>query len=352
MLKDTLETFQQPRDLERENDLKGLKEEAQRIIFIKAILNEIKKSSNLIVDGLGEGISVNNLDEIAAALHNELKENTKLLVSTLLFFKNSQQKSLKDLGDITEATAQAIIKGFESSKPLDTVSIKNLGDITIPDQLNVKNLKDLQPYFEGLEKTIKGIVLELPVPQVTVTVPEVRVEVPETQINVPETNLEPILDALQDGLKKLRQNKMSNPVFVRMTDLSSLLSKLDEVIEASRNVMLGFPGSIRIQNATGGNVDFNQVGLVVASTVGNGKTTVTTAGTRVTLSSSKSVKSVVIKALSTNTGFIYVGDSGVSAANGYQLKQGETTSMNITNLNTINIDSSVNGEGVTYMWVN
>lgn len=92
--------------------------------------------------------------------------------------------------------------------------------------------------------------------------------------------------------------------------------------------------------------------LSVPTTVFNGKTSVTTAGTRVTLAAAQAVKGVTIKALSTNTGFIYVGNASVAAANGLQLRAGESVSLAIANLNTVNLDSSVNGEGVTYLGVN
>lgn len=90
----------------------------------------------------------------------------------------------------------------------------------------------------------------------------------------------------------------------------------------------------------------------VPTTIYNGKKTVTTAGTRVVLAASQAVKSVTIKALSTNTGFIYVGDTSVASTNGLQLEAGETISLDIANLNTVNLDSSVNGEGCTYIGVN
>ncbi len=95
------------------------------------------------------------------------------------------------------------------------------------------------------------------------------------------------------------------------------------------------------------------VNVGVVATVGtiyHNKTTVTTAGTRVALASSQALTAgVYIKALSTNTGLIYVGTSTVSSANGVQLSAKEQIWIPISNLNTINIDSSVNGEGVTYL---
>lgn len=92
--------------------------------------------------------------------------------------------------------------------------------------------------------------------------------------------------------------------------------------------------------------------LAVPTTLFDGKTTVTTAGTRVTLAAAQAVKGVTIKALSINTGFIYVGNASVSSANGLQLRPGESVSLSIANLNTVNLDASVNGEGVTYLGVN
>lgn len=91
---------------------------------------------------------------------------------------------------------------------------------------------------------------------------------------------------------------------------------------------------------------------VATTTISNGKTTVTTAGTRVTLAASTTVKSVTIKALSTNSGIIYVGNATVASTNGFQLSAGDAVSMDIANLNTVNLDSSVNGEGVTYIAIN
>ena len=88
------------------------------------------------------------------------------------------------------------------------------------------------------------------------------------------------------------------------------------------------------------------------TTIYNGKKTVTTAGTRVTLAGSQTIKSVTVKALRANTGTIYVGDASVASTNGFALAPGETVSMDIADLVTVNIDSSVNGEGVTYIAVN
>lgn len=99
-------------------------------------------------------------------------------------------------------------------------------------------------------------------------------------------------------------------------------------------------------NSTGGS------GPSTPTTVLNGKTIVTTAGTRVALAASTTCVSVTVKALITNTGLIYVGNSTVSSSNGLQLSAGDTISLDIANLSTVNIDAAVSGEGVTYLGVN
>lgn len=91
---------------------------------------------------------------------------------------------------------------------------------------------------------------------------------------------------------------------------------------------------------------------VAPTTVLNGNTNVTTAGTRVVLASSTTCKSVTIKAKAANTGIIYVGSSTVSSANGFALVAGETVTLDIANLTTVNLDASVSGEGVTYVGIN
>lgn len=88
------------------------------------------------------------------------------------------------------------------------------------------------------------------------------------------------------------------------------------------------------------------------TTINTGRTTVTTAGTRVVLAASTACKRIVIQALYANTGRIAVGGTGVVAASGTEQGQilfaGDSFELEIDNLNDVNIDSSVNGEGVSY----
>ncbi len=94
------------------------------------------------------------------------------------------------------------------------------------------------------------------------------------------------------------------------------------------------------------------------TTVGHGHKEVTTAGTDVVLAGSTPCKRVTIQAYLANTGKIAVGGSGVDASatigtgTGALLSAGESISFDIANLDAIYIDSTINGEGVRYIYQN
>lgn len=94
----------------------------------------------------------------------------------------------------------------------------------------------------------------------------------------------------------------------------------------------------------------------VAGAIADNRRSVTTAGTRVQLStSSVPCKGVAITAEATNTGVIVVGGSTVVASpstrRGTPLAAGDTCTLDIDNLNKVYLDATINGEGVTYILV-
>lgn len=109
----------------------------------------------------------------------------------------------------------------------------------------------------------------------------------------------------------------------------------------------------QLVDPTGTNLDNGAGALnvveVVPSVVNNNIKLVTTAGTRVALQSATTNGGIVIKALKTNTGTIYVGGSTVSSANGFQLAAGDTVAFAINDASNVSIDASVNGEGVSWL---
>lgn len=101
----------------------------------------------------------------------------------------------------------------------------------------------------------------------------------------------------------------------------------------------------------------NAIGRVGHDITGiqSGRKVVTTAGTRVTLvSSSIPCKKVDITAETDNTGVIVVGGSGVIASlstrEGNPLTAGQPYSFEIDDLQKIYIDSTVSGDGVTFVY--
>ncbi len=87
------------------------------------------------------------------------------------------------------------------------------------------------------------------------------------------------------------------------------------------------------------------------STITAGTKNVTTAGTRLTLvATSAPAKHVFIQAKRANTGFIYVGGVTIASTNGISLSAGDVIDFPITDLIAVYLDSSVNGEGVTFSY--
>ncbi|MDD4721876.1 MAG: hypothetical protein PHR07_03920 [Acidaminococcaceae bacterium] len=78
---------------------------------------------------------------------------------------------------------------------------------------------------------------------------------------------------------------------------------------------------------------------------------VTTATTREALAA-HACREVIIIAKDTNTGYIYIGGSDVSATvYGAKLAAGDSITIPISNTNLIYMDASVSGEGISYLAV-
>jgi hypothetical protein len=100
------------------------------------------------------------------------------------------------------------------------------------------------------------------------------------------------------------------------------------------------------------------IGKVDHTTTGtaDGNKLVTTAGTAVVLAASTLAKWVTIQAYRSNTGYVAVGGSTVLASatvgtgRGISLAASESVTLPIANLNTVYVDSTVNGEGVRYTY--
>ena len=90
------------------------------------------------------------------------------------------------------------------------------------------------------------------------------------------------------------------------------------------------------------------------TTVTDGRKVVTTAGTRVALATSTACKEVVITAETDNTGIVVVGAAAtviaaIATRTGVPLSAGDSIVLSSDDLADIGLDSTVSGDGVTFM---
>lgn len=164
------------------------------------------------------------------------------------------------------------------------------------------------------------------------------------------------------------ERKESSPGIV--SGIKNRIKALDWVLSRGAMViaifLLGcscvFAASTKIEDRTqsGYKADVEKLGSkyglgvseLAAAAVTSGRK-VTNAGTDVPLAAtSTTVKCVSIKALSTNTGLVYVGPVNVSSADGRELEAGESIDIDVNDLNSISIDVSVSTEGITWLAIN
>jgi len=114
-----------------------------------------------------------------------------------------------------------------------------------------------------------------------------------------------------------------------------------------------------LQNGDGAALALDSAGRLIVSpsdsvtSIADGRKVVTTAGTSVTLvSSTQASNYVIVTAETDNTGIISVGGSTVIASlstrRGTPLSPGDSVLIKTTDLINIYIDSTVNGDGVTF----
>jgi hypothetical protein len=86
---------------------------------------------------------------------------------------------------------------------------------------------------------------------------------------------------------------------------------------------------------------------IITSVAISGQITVTTAGTEIQGGNIALDNGVYIRALTGNTGVVYVGNDGagaVTSSNGYQLNKGEAVRIQVANLSELWFDSATNGD--------
>jgi len=89
------------------------------------------------------------------------------------------------------------------------------------------------------------------------------------------------------------------------------------------------------------------VDITAIATIYHGSKTVPT-GTAEAIASSQTIKSVTIKALSTNTVAVYIGATGVTTS-GFELLAGESVSLDVNNLSLVFVISGSAAQIVRYI---
>lgn len=109
---------------------------------------------------------------------------------------------------------------------------------------------------------------------------------------------------------------------------------------------------IRLEATSTGALKVSTVGVAPPTALKGATKTIAAAGTRERLIAvTTPCTGVTIKALAGNTGDVYVGTSDVDATHGIILDAGEAISFDIDDAYKIYLDVSVNGEGVSYLYV-
>lgn len=148
---------------------------------------------------------------------------------------------------------------------------------------------------------------------------------------------------------EVQVNPTQYTLLERLKVLATLLAGgLPVALTGSGNLKMALLEALPAGTNNIGDVDVVSAVLPTPPTsVGQGVTTVAAAATRVQLNNI-ACKSISIRAHSTNTGLIYVGNSSVAAANGRRLSPGESYDAAIDNANRFYVDAATNGDGVSY----
>lgn len=348
------EFLQNPRIQQLKQQIAETDSENDKRKFLALLAKEIVRAINSIaLQKFDNEVNVSNFDEVTAALRNELSRANKPLLSLLSQLNLTTQQQSQLISDIEAKGEKEFKSQFQPvliKRPKDLIEITNFEDMPIADNVTVSNLSELEAYFKSLEDCMKmGMQITLPAPQVTVQ--PTPINIPE--LKIPELDLSPIVEELQNQLKKLSTNNKSNPLAVRLTDGANWIKEFKAIADRHEKAITQYMSDVAyIKNAAGQTVNpATAEGQSAPTTIGDGTKVVTTAGTRVALGGSVACKKVTITALDTNTGKIYWGGATVAATSGAYIYAGQTQIIDIDNLSKVYIDSGVNGEGVNYSYV-
>lgn len=349
-----MDYLNEQRQILLQEKLKEAKSESERLQLARQLFMLIQANGESIVNSLENGIEVTNLDEIKASLHNELGKGVKKLESALKGLKVSTEETGRIISAIQSDHVKNVEDNFQTitiKRPRDKVEVLNLSDIFIPDQVKITNLSDIQDYFEKLGGVIKDTFnVEIKPPVVNVEAPRIDVPAPIINTTVDMGELKDQLHKLNQSLIKIKNNRDTNPLAVRLSDGQEFIDQLEKVVETQRQQIAAFPGKIRLDKKS-------EVSIKPYGTPVGGRKSVTAAGTAERIvASSTPCSQVTLNADLGNTNPIVVGGSDVDATadsqNGIILIPGNNpVTISVSDLYDIYVDAQTNGDSVCFMYV-
>lgn len=268
------------------------------------------------------------------------------------------QKDIEKLKDAAKKVIQKKDAEIVSLKK-DLLQAKNQKPIlfelpNFPDKINIGNYPEEQKVFVKNQPEVQKVKVEnQPEIQKVRIVGQKDIEFPEVQkvqvINPPEKSAGWVPDLVVLAVKGITE--MFAKLWAR-----GLSVKVDDSERPIRVVVVDMYGrpikhetpAVMIPMMMGGGGARKDESP--SREVHSGQIAVSTAGTKVVLGSD-TARSITIKARIGNTGFIYVGDSAVSSTNGFELGKGDTVSFDVGFLANVFITSSVNGEGISFVYI-
>ena len=123
-----------------------------------------------------------------------------------------------------------------------------------------------------------------------------------------------------------------------------------KIADNSGNEVAVTSNALDVNIAGGATIDIGDVEILGHATIGHGSNTAVSNTTAEVLTTSTACKHIDIMAAIANTGIIYVGGSGVTAATGIALYAGDVYSVDMDDLNDVYVISSVDGEDVQWVY--
>lgn len=348
-----LDYFQSDRMLQLQEQIKATESENERKVFLSALAREIVNAINGIAgQKFDDGATINNFDEVQAALRNELNRVTKPLTKLLQGLNLSTEAQSKLLMDIEVKASQDFRNEFQPiivKRQKQLVHIDNLDEIPVINELSVTNLGELEAYFTTLGEVIRTA-LKIDIAAPVVHVAPAQVNIPETRI--PEVSFDNLIGTLEKLLKPLYKNSKTIPLAVRMTNGQEWVKELKEIANTGKQTVQYMSETSRLRDSKGNFINpATADGQQAPATLGDGTATVTVAGTRVQLSLTPVACSrVIIVGNSANVGKVYVGGVTIATGRGRPLNQEQNETLRIRNLNQVYIDSDNSGDGVSFVY--